>query len=72
MLLDRRRLSPAGATFIWVAGLVHLTKSIVDASPLIIVVLGVLAITSQRLLRADQLAVDPDRVLPIQDSYSVR
>ena len=50
----------------------HLTKSVADTSPLIVVVLGVLVITSQRLLRADQPAVDPDRVLPIQDSYSVR
>lgn len=72
VLLDRRHLSPAGAAFIWIAGLVHLTKSVADTSPLIVVVLGVLVITSQRLLRADQPAVDPDRVLPIQDSYSVR
>jgi hypothetical protein len=72
VLLDRNRLSPVATAAIWAAGLVHLTKSIADVSPLIVVVLTVAGIAAQRLSTPDQPAGDPERVLPIQDSYSVR
>ena len=71
VLLDRNRLSSLGVAAVWIAGLVHLTKSFADVSPLIVVVLAVAAIAAWRLTSADQAVVEPDRVLPIQDAYKV-
>ena len=51
--------------------LVHLTRNVIDASPLIFVIVGVLALAVQRF-RAAQPAGESERVLPIQDSYSRR
>ena len=72
VLLDRHRLSPLGAGVIWAAGLVHLGSASIGASPLIVVIATVFAITTRRLLDTGQPAVESDRVLPIQDSYSLR
>ena len=71
VLVDRGRLPVAGAAIVWLAGLVHVTRTVADTSPLALVVLGVLAIAIHRLGALDQPVVEPDRVLPIQDSYNV-
>ncbi|MEM9519592.1 MAG: glycosyltransferase family 87 protein [Actinomycetota bacterium] len=72
VLADRRQLSPTGIALLWASGLLHLARHIADVSPLIIVVFTVLGLTVTRLTgrsgHDDEL---PDRVLPIQDSYSV-
>lgn len=72
VLLDRRLIDGRIAAVIWLAGTIHLTKNVLDVSPLIVVIVAVLGLTTQRLLRrTDQAADGSDRVLPIQDSYSV-
>lgn len=71
VLLDRNRLGALGVAAVWAAGLIHLTKSIVDVSPLIVVVLAVAGLTAWRLARTGQAVVEPERVLPIQDAYKV-
>ena len=72
VLLDRRLIDGRVVLLIWLGGAIHLTKTIGDVSPLIVVIFAVLALTASRLLgRSDQAADGSDRVLPIQDSYSV-
>jgi len=65
VLIDRGRLTPLGATIIWLATLVHLSRFLLNVSPLIVVIGAVLVVAGQRLI-ADQ--ADADRVLPIHDS----
>jgi alpha-1,2-mannosyltransferase len=70
LLLDRRLMSPALVAVAWAAGLIHLGKGLVDASPLALVVVGAFTAIVWLVTR------DPQnhelRVLPIQDSWSPR
>ncbi|MEM8705719.1 MAG: glycosyltransferase family 87 protein [Actinomycetota bacterium] len=72
VLFDRRLISPTVVVGIWALGLVHLSRDIADTSPLILVIFGVLALAVHRLGASGQPAERSDRVLPSQDSYSVR
>lgn len=72
VLLDRRLIDGRIASLIWLGGAIHLTKTVADVSPLILVIFAVLGLTVSRLRRpTDQAADGSERVLPIQDSYSV-
>ena len=72
VMLDRRLIDGRIAVLVWAAGAIHLTKHVLDVSPLIVVIFAVLALAAQRLLRRPGQAADgSERVLPIQDSYSV-
>jgi len=75
-LVDRRHVTVRFAAMVWAAGLLHLVKHVAGASPLVIVLLAMLAYTARTVLsgRTDstQAADGSDRVLPIHDSYSVR
>ena len=70
VLVDRGRLPAAGAAVVWLCGFLHLTRSVADASPLVLVMLAVVLLAVRRLDALGQPAADPERVLPIQDSYS--
>lgn len=71
ILLDRRLINGWAALLIWLSGTIHLTKTIADVSPLILVIFVVLGVAALRLLRPQNQAADgSDRVLPIQDAYS--
>ncbi|MEO0495028.1 MAG: glycosyltransferase family 87 protein [Actinomycetota bacterium] len=72
VLLDRRLISPTVAATVWGLGLVHLGRDVLDTSPLVLVILGVLALAARRLGAFGQPVERSDRVLPSQDSWSVR
>ena len=72
VLLDRRLIDGRVAVAIWAAGALHLTKNVFEVSPLILLIGAVLVGTARLLLRTEAQAADgSERVLPIQDSYSV-
>lgn len=69
VLLDRRLIGPRLTLLIWLGGTIHLTKTIGDVSPLILLIVALLAMTALRLLPPTGQAADgSDRVLPIHDS----
>jgi Glycosyltransferase family 87 len=58
VLVDRAIIGWRGAAFVWLLGLLHLTKGILDATPFAPVVMGLFALVVARAL------VAPDRARP--------
>lgn len=65
VLLDRRLIDVRIVAGVWAVGLLHLTKGVIDATPLaVVVVLAFVGVVSRFARQSDE------RVLPIQDSYN--
>lgn len=70
VLFDRGYIAQRAVAFAWAVGLLHLAKSTVGGSPLAVVALIVVAATLWRV--GGRRQADECRVLPIQDSWSLR